>query len=367
MGKTEKLPLGIGQEFKSERNKDRLPAVEVNNKVLWVNPAFKEAPFKLEEGKPTNLGFFLTNIHGAKATEKTHTLIIMPEIEEGRSGLIGSVVFQDDEGRMHRDIDIKGMGRFQTNPGGSSVAPVRPRRKEREASGLHDYLYALRDRKFSEEFLKAGIRTYRIVAVIQPEEIIGPHGDKISIEEAKGLGILPKKMDPVFEVRAFGTKERINYISSYAGTDYERRRLSLKDAMTLVAQELGLEPNKFSFNDYLKWFAATLGQEVAKIRKLGAYHGYITEHNITLDCRIVDLDSVEWTHILLKDPKDKSDSEESFYNSDYASASYALGNLGYNMKQILTSNSIANHKDILDIYQTAYEEELKKEKKIEEE
>ncbi len=41
------LPIGIG---KAAEPKETLPAVEVKNRVTWVNPAFPEAPFKLKIG-----------------------------------------------------------------------------------------------------------------------------------------------------------------------------------------------------------------------------------------------------------------------------------------------------------------------------
>ena len=44
--------------------------------------------------------------------------------------------------------------------------------------------------------------------------------------------------------------------------------------------------------DYLEWFAETLGRQMAIIHSAGSYHNYLTPHNITLDCRVVDFDSI---------------------------------------------------------------------------
>jgi len=43
----------------------------------------------------------------------------------------------------------------------------------------------------------------------------------------------------------------------------------------------------------LEWFAKTLGENLAKLHNAGYFHGYVSEHNVTLDGCIVDLDSVD--------------------------------------------------------------------------
>lgn len=64
--------------------------------------------------------------------------------------------------------------------------------------------------------------------------------------------------------------------------------------MAIVAQELGKDPAEFSKKEYLTWLAETLGINVARMHNSGWFHGYLTTHNITLDGRITDLDSVGW-------------------------------------------------------------------------
>ena len=54
----ESIPLGKVVEL--EKNKETLPAVEVDNEVVWINPSFKDTmPFSMEIGKRTGLGIFL--------------------------------------------------------------------------------------------------------------------------------------------------------------------------------------------------------------------------------------------------------------------------------------------------------------------
>lgn len=66
-----------------------------------------------------------------------------------------------------------------------------------------------------------------------------------------------------------------------------------EDAKKLVSQELGRENNPFSDQEYLDWFAETLGKNVGLMHKNGWFHSNLSHHNITLDCRICDLDMVK--------------------------------------------------------------------------
>ena len=136
----------------------------------------------------------------------------------------------------------------------------------------------------SEFFIKQGLRTHRALAIIRLDEIVVENGEKISVSKARKFGYIKYTTEPVIEVRAFGTKARI--------ADAKDQVLS-EDAKHIVAQELGKDPYNFSKEDYVQWFAQTLGKQVAIIHNAGFIHGYLTDHNITLDCRIVDLDSVK--------------------------------------------------------------------------
>lgn len=378
MERPKELPIGIGERFHEERNKERLPALEVANTVLWVNPAFSELPFRLEEGKPTDLGLFFTARPPAPPPEmprwkkflgyeqpkqeKIHSPIVMPE-NEARSGLLGSVFFRDQEGRIYRDVDVKGLGRFRK---GRKVIQVHPKTEFgeiKQAWGLHDYQFASRDRKYSEEFLKAGIRTYRIAAIVDLKEIIDRDGKKISIDKAKKRTMLPSDMEPVVEVRAFGSRERIEYLGTLSDWTEKRSMLSLEDARTMVAQELGIKPDDFSYEDYLLWFAENLGKGVAKIRKLGLYHSYLTEHNVALDCRLVDLDSVATLDEWRKDEKHGKSgwSDEQFYSADFDRASSALATLVRSvgrLTKIPQGDDWRLESKVLKTYERAYKDEL---------
>lgn len=292
------LPIGSGHEIIEEREKLKLPAVEVNNSVIWSNNAFKGTlPFDVTLGRPMKLGVFFTPNPEKHEGERTMQLQLLPEQEATRSGLAGSVIFKDKDGNMWRDVDVKGIGKIQFYGAGlwpevQSPSHEKSYQDELEAIGLEDFNHAERNRIMAERFLKASIRTYRTIGMSLLEEIIDDDGDKISIEEAKERGMIPRDMQPVAEMRAFVTKERIGGIHGGSQTA-ERWNAALQDAKMLVTQELGIKPEEFSNRKYLEWFAKTLGEQIAKLHKLGLAHNYLSAHNITLDCRIIDLDSVD--------------------------------------------------------------------------
>lgn len=294
-----RLPVGSGGKTEGY---EELPAVHVKNEVVWVNPDLK-LPFDLKVGEDTNLGVFLTPVQ--KSKEPTTTIKAMESHK--RSGLLGRIIFEDKEGRLYRDIDLKGLGySMSVNP----IFVSSPHnRTDGSISGIADFGYIETDRKLSEILLKKGLRTHRVVAVIKLKEIVDGRR-KITIEEARKRGIISKSIEPVIEVRAFGTKARLAdlYVRDPVTKNFyasEARGVLLKDAKALVAQELGKDPNEFSNMEYLNWFLETLGEQLAILHNASYYHTYLTPHNITLDCRIIDLDSVG--KLPAKSPKKKQE------------------------------------------------------------
>lgn len=359
------FPVGAGEKFVEKRKELSLPAIEIKNKVLWVNPAFKEAPFKLQKGKQTKLGMFFTPRVFDSQLREYKNLVIMPESSEGRSGMIGSVIFRDKEGRLYRDVDIKGAGAFSKSVlveeyMVDNSQHDRYRDKDDEARGLLDFGYALHDKEYSEKFLKAGIRTHRILGILGLKEVIGPAGSKVPVKDAKMTGRLTQKIEPVIAVRAFGTKERIDYVMfpKSERDQTQRHKAALQDAKMLVTQELGKNPDQFSNEQYLFWFAETLGVQIAKIRKLNLHHGYLSEHNITLDCRIVDLDSVTTVEEEIAEKKKTNHiiAETDLYEDDLERAKASL-------KSLVTATGAVWHssEDIQEIIENIYKESYEKE------
>lgn len=306
----------IGDTKEKQLDMEKLPAVEVKNKVIFVNPAI-HAPFKLEEGKPSKLGLFLkpkTKKPELNFIERIVTRFIKPKEEKqfnlgtmsghGRSAILGRVVFDDDERRMYRDIDLKGIGRIipkmDTVCVGEIIEKIGEYSNEaKEAYGLLRLSSAYHDKDMSEAFLAAGIRTHRVIAIISLSEMIDNTGNRIKVEDAQKLNIIPESVKPVISVRAYGTKYRLDeFVGQFKelGSNLKPEMKSdiLNDAMTIVAQELGKNPEEFSKIEYLEWLAATIGQGVGRMHKNGWYHAWLLTHNITLDGRITDLDSVGW-------------------------------------------------------------------------
>lgn len=261
----------------------KLPVIEVKNEVVWVNNDV-EMPFRFEEGKQSKIGVFLT---APNELEPDFYVKVMDN--HFRSALLGKVIFRDKEGNLYRDVDIKGMGAINPESGNLETEII-----EKDAAkkfgrgktpwGFLDWGYAETDRDMSEFFVNQGLRTHRALAIIRLDEIVVEEGEKISVSKARKLGYIKYTTEPVIEVRAFGTKARIADIGN---------KVLIEDAKHMVAQELGEDLKNFSDEKYLKWFAQTLGKQVAIIHNAGFIHEYLTEHNIALDCRIVDLDSVK--------------------------------------------------------------------------
>jgi hypothetical protein len=277
---------------------------KVKNVVIKVNPEiYPGFPFRLEEGKESDLGLFLKSgdlhhyiifrlkrIFNAKYKNFQITLETLPAHRRSASEL---VIFRDSRGVVYRDLDFKGIGATLHFP--SFI----------ENFGFLDKNEAERDFELSEKFIQAGIRTYRVAAIIELKEVIHK-GKKITVDEAKELGIIDQNFQPVIEIRCFGTKARILDILPQVGLTEENRKILINDAIHLVSKELG---RPISLEEYLSWFAETLGRNIGLMHKNGWVHKNLRIlHNITLDCRIVDLATVEEVHNSepLKN-KDKSD------------------------------------------------------------
>ncbi len=298
------LPSGEARELAEltyeEWQEHLLLFSQVKNKVLKVNNDVC-FPLKLEEGESSPLGLFAEAAFSEKPTELPkgkQALEVWPEHK--RSAILGRVIFGDKEGRIYRDIDLKGIGHV-----GNCYIGTRKRKatvsfpgikwdNTGERYGLLDRDIALFDYQMSELFLQAGIRTHRVLAIIDLAElIIG--GRKLSLREAVKEIIIDKDFHPVIEARAFGVKTRIEDIEDIELCDKpsnEQKLLLFKDAKKMVGQELGRK-EPFSDEEYLEWFAKTLGRNVGLMHKNGWVHNFLSRHNITLDCRIVDLDSIE--------------------------------------------------------------------------
>jgi len=301
--------LPIGEASKLENEKEVLPALEVKNHVLWINPEFPESPFSLEEGASANLARFFTPItekteeeprfkvlgreFGKKvSTSKLETHDMEVEIFHSRSAILGRVIFKDKEGRLYRDVDLKGVGRTYKKDSGEGfiVADVEQQRDSKESWGILDLTAAYYDKEISEIFLDLGIRAHRTVAIISLEEIVDKNGEKLSIDEARKNGLISEHNKPAIQIRAFGTKIRLGDLVS---NEKSKNELYVEDARKMVASELGKRNEDFDKFEYLRWLAQTTAKNIGIMHRNGWYHGFLMSgYNLTLDGRITDFDSV---------------------------------------------------------------------------
>lgn len=365
--------LGINESFKQERLKNTLPALEIKNSVNWINPAFEATlPFDLKNGKNSDLGIFLTPNPQEYPEEQAKQMVVMPEKISGRAVSLDNTSFQDKDGNMYRDIDLKGTGTFLRTPdGGYVVGEVSKRLNDpKQAKGLQDFNIANADKDCTEMFLEKGVRTHRVLAIIDLEEIIDNTGKKITIQEAKDRGIISASMHPVIEVRAFATKERLDYLHGINDNKNElsRAKASLIDAKSVVAQELNKNPDNFSIKEYLEWFAITLGSQIARIKNIGAYHGHLHQQNITLDCRITDLEGIlavnkimEMKQIyeeLKKHLNEETLTPEIIYQSEYDGAKKSLNSFFQDVELLTKEINEDDIEKLLNLYKASYENEI---------
>ncbi|MDD5489672.1 MAG: hypothetical protein PHP25_03280 [Candidatus Moranbacteria bacterium] len=319
------------------KEKSKLPAVEVANHVDWVNAGFSSLPFNLQTGKPCAFGLFLTPSEeirkwkdtspagaylfgistGEEVSQKIDTREIQVRPGHYRSGMIGQVLFQDNEGRIYCDVDLKGIGeigfswnkenRINEDPNRPMVIPAGARDfhdlKGDHVFGFRNKAHALHDVQVAEKMLDLGVRTHRIIALVSLQEIISYGGEapffkrknpkKTSIAEAKKKGLIPKDLEPVVEVRAFGTKTRVQeWGLNEANRPFFRKDIlrEIDDARQLIIKEFKLEESDFDLGEYLKWLAEKMGRNLGIMHANGWRHGNAHGLNMTLDGRIIDFD-----------------------------------------------------------------------------
>ncbi len=251
------------------------PEVPVRNKVLWVNPQI-DLPFNLAVGKSTNLGVFLVD----HRTVSNDSFKLGVASNHGRSVHLGRVKISDSNGNIYRDVDLKGAGYVKgngTKTDPSFVTPISIKGKD-STFGIWRFEKAQREVDITEDLTAKGVRTYRIGALIELEEIALPDGTKISITEAKSRGIMNVDEKPVIGLRLYRNRMRVQ-------DKYPNTSQVLCDAKKMVELELGRE---MTWQEYLCWFSTSLGSSIAGIHNAGYWHGAIDAHNVTLSAEIMD-------------------------------------------------------------------------------
>lgn len=293
------IPMGLAARLDETTRllpeKYQVKCLPVKSRVLQVNPDFSNY-FALTQKAPSDFSLFAT-LRKQRALEKITQRILEFWPHHQRSALLERVPFTDNHGRAYRDVDLKGIGYLRPYNDCLAVGPksfytkvrvVGPgglKEGTRERLGLLHEQDAGNDYLTSERFLDVGIRTHRVMALMALEEV-DYEGEKISVLEARKRDLLDDAYCPVIAVRAFGTRARVCDLD----TDIYKQTV-IQDAITLVSQELGVE-EILTGREYLMWFARTLGKNVGLMHKHDWRHNYLNQHNVTLDCRIVDHDGV---------------------------------------------------------------------------
>lgn len=286
--------LGVGSgpelEQKSLQNPSRrLVFLPVENRLIELNEEIL-FPFDLTVGESTPFGLYAF-CRAEDIGDVYSGLLKRTEMEtlsqHNRTALFGRILFSDKAGRVYRDIDLKGVGMFGKNlnhsnqtlhlPGGATGSG--------DVLGFAEKDWILHDYQVSEELLGLGVRTHRVVGIVEIDEYISD-GQKKKLK-----GILKKRPEgmsrdykPVIEIRAFGTRARIANASSDELVD---------DAKKIVSAELGRN-TVMTDEEYIRWFAKNLGRSLGIMHANDWAHGFPTDHNITLDCRLTDFDGASY-------------------------------------------------------------------------
>lgn len=284
---------------------ERLPVTDVRNVCVWAPSDMGNLPFRenvFSVGKESPLGKFLSGerkgITGRILSKLTRDR--SGEIEatkgHGRSGIIGRAYFTDSAGLLYRDLDIKGLGLIGEGVSGRLFIdlPGRSSASSNEPWGLLREGRAMYDAEISERLIREGFRTAKPIAILRLQEIID-NGRRISTKKAVEKGIIQEDVTPVLFIRAFGVKSRLFDVAEPTSSGWiqkpadESRKL-IDDAKGFVAKELHVK--ELSDLDYLTWFSGTLGKQLAILHRTGYFSTGLDASNTTLDCRVVDLDTI---------------------------------------------------------------------------
>lgn len=257
----------------------------LKNTVVIVNSLVKY-PLPLEVGKASPIAFFYNgSVHGDRKSV-FNQYVLETHQEHHRSALLARAIFEDQKGRLYRDLDIKGIGYVHPTYGMTALPYNGLGYTDRlgRTFGFLSMTEAMLDYESSQRLLGIGVRSHAALAVAKLDEVV-VDGNVVPVTYAREIGILAAGFIPVVEIRAFGTKGRIRDVLS--GSYLSNALLS--DAKKIVEQETD---RAMTWVEYFQWFVATLGENLGRLHGANLSHNDITTQNVTLDCRLTDLHSV---------------------------------------------------------------------------
>lgn len=255
----------------------------------WVNRKIPNNFFRVGEQSPV-FKFQGKNTH---MLDKTLTSLADVRTHHGRShrpheGLPDSLT--DEYGNIYFDFDIKG--------GGTHRIFGISRREGGELTGVLDYHAAKRDSKYSDLFSRWGIRTHRSLAIAKIEKF--PFKSRNWKRELEG------EIESSMQCRMFRNNNRIR---DFIDLDLGSRLEYIQNTMHVLNESEKL--NLKSVDEYVQWYAKTMGRNYGIMHEKGFFHQYATEHNMTLACEVTDFDTVyrieEWRKNNKAEPKRKGD------------------------------------------------------------
>lgn len=313
-----------------ERGLDRLvktdvlhpiPAIRMANKVVYVNPKFvsnngtnTSLAFKL--GDPSNYAYQVALANTPTPADAT----LYARWHNKRSA-----IFTKGHHRIASEIfpyiDVKGIGLidniYKDGKRTFITSPVYPdKTSEDEVWGLATKSSANVDIQNTEKLAKFGMRIVPTVAMAEINEILGPEGEPIAVDEAKKKGMLSKETEPVIVFRALKTPFRMIEValnperreslgSPLSDEEIKTTKAIVSEALLDLTEDQSIPANiratffntdnTVNIEAYMRWISPTIGRELGIMHRNRVVHGFLGQlHNFTLDGRIMDFDSLDF-------------------------------------------------------------------------
>ena len=282
-----------------------MSAVSVKNTVIYVNRDLNTPSLKFDVGKPVDLACQVAM--GERKNKPDRIIWVRPGHE--RSAIItANAQITDGDSTTYNYLDEKGIGnleyieRTRKNQYHGYMKPVKsyPDRGYQDKTwGAATKTWIEKDLEMGNKLKKLNVRIVPLVAVAKIEEVVDPNGKIITIDEAKNSGYMAKETEPVVIFRAWITPYRLADVAynpeieiDYSEKDLERRR-ALQDMKNDTSIPADVRSSILDIMSYLSWLAGSIGGDLGKMHAHKMTHGSLRAlHNITLDGRFVDLDSM---------------------------------------------------------------------------
>lgn len=291
---------------------EEIPLLKGRNKVVWENKSI-QSEFSQKIDTECQLGLLLRFESDKMRAEGDVSTLRRGHNRAADLRPKNKVV--DENGRVYGDIDMKGVGWYSRVTG--HIKPWESDSDKEHVAGLCDEKWAIYDAERAEEFTALGIRTHRSLGVMRLLEVpVQEKSGSVGLVPVSAIprgkpekpthGILLPEFVPAVEIRAFGIKTRVEEVVSPLGrygpeltlSQLKERRARIGEAIAYVHNE---DDNVVNTQSYAFWFARTLGTNIGRMHAVGYTHGALTRHNVTLDCSITDLDTVEKFDLSEKD------------------------------------------------------------------